>query len=260
MSPLDSLPLRGRSAIITGAARGIGMATALLFAEAGADLTLVDLDEEGLRDVTTGLPAATRAVTVTADVADQATARTVVDAAADAFGGIDILVNNAAVQIPGGTVLDATEDDWHRFFSVNVKGPANLARKAIPFMCQRGGGSIVNVGSLSSVIVFPGQAVYAASKGAILQLTRSIAVDFGAAGIRCNCICPGPVLSGPVLLGRTAEEVERDPGVIDLAAQHPLGRLAQPDDVANAALYLAGPYSGHVTGAMLVVDGGFSIR
>ena len=177
----------------------------------------------------------------------------------DKLDGIDLLVNNAAIQVPGGTVVDARAEDWDRFMAVNVKGPAFLAREVIPLMGPEGG-SIVNIGSLSSVVVFPGQAVYAATKGAILQLTRAIAVDFGHAGIRCNCICPGPVLAGPVLAGRTAEEAASDPAVVELAALHPLGRLARPEDIAHAVLFLAGPYSTHITGAMLVVDGGFSVR
>jgi NAD(P)-dependent dehydrogenase (short-subunit alcohol dehydrogenase family) len=260
MTSLAAQPLRGRRAIVTGAARGIGRATALLFNEAGADLLLIDRDEEELRRTAADLRPAGRSIIVAADVSDSAAIHGAVIAARGELGAIDILVNNAALQIPGGTVVDATAEDWDRFIAVNLKGPAFLAREVIPLMQAGAGGSIVNIGSLSSVVVFPGQAVYAATKGAILQLTRAIAVDFGPAAIRCNCICPGPVLAGPVLAGRSVEETARDPAVVELAAQHPLGRLARPEDIAQAVLFLAGPYSTHITGAMIVVDGGFSIR
>jgi NAD(P)-dependent dehydrogenase (short-subunit alcohol dehydrogenase family) len=259
MAPLDAQPLRGRRAIVTGAGRGIGKAIALLFAEAGADLVLIDRDDEGLLRTAADLPQGRHDVVVAADVSDEAAVRAAVREGHEQLGGIDILVNNAAVQVPGGTVVDARTEDWDRFLAVNVKGPAFLAREVIPLMKPHSG-SIVNIGSLSSVVVFPGQAVYAASKGAILQLTRAIAVDFGHAGIRCNCICPGPVLAGPVLDGRTAAAGASDPAVVELAKLHPLGRLALPEDIAHAVLFLAGPYSAHITGAMLVVDGGFSAR
>lgn len=257
--PLPSEPLRGRSAIVTGAAGGIGAATAALLNRAGASVLLVDLEPQALDSVAAEI-GGNAIATWSANLTDKGAATAVVETILARFGRIDILVNNAAIQAPPGTVTTTSPDDWERYLAVNLRAPAELAAATIPWLEQNGGGSIVNIGSLSSFLVFPQQAAYAASKGAIVQLTRSIALDFGPKGIRCNCVCPGPTFAGPTLAGRTRLEAERDPTLLALQEAHALRRLAEPEDVAEAVLFLSGPGARHITGALIVVDGGFSIR
>lgn len=255
-----SRPLAGLVSLITGAAGGVGYAVARAFAEAGSGLALVDVEEVRLNEKVQALEESTEEIlSILADVSLEDSGRDVVDQCVDRFGRVDVVVNNAAVQGPAGSVVEAEEVDWDRYLAVNLRGPSRLLRAVLPVMCDQGGGSVVNVSSVSGLMALPRQAAYAASKAALIQLTRSVAVDFGKRGVRANCICPGPILSGPVLAGRSEEDAARDPGVVALVGRHMTGRLATPQDIAYAALYLAGPFARHVTGAVLVVDGGFSI-
>ena len=251
--------LDGRTAIVSGAARGVGLATARLLGDAGASLILIDADGDELAVVADLLGKTNRVLAMPIDVSSSADVRDAVTGGASALGGVDILVNNTAIQSPSGTVVDATDEDWQRYLAVNAVAPGFLARETIPIIRERGGGSIVNIASISGFAPFPSQAVYAASKGAMIQLTRSIAVDFGNVAIRANCICPGPILSGPVLAGRSPAEAMKLPALVQLAARHPLRRLAEPLDIAHAVLFLAGPHARHITGATLVVDGGLTV-
>ena len=250
--------LEGKTAIVTGAARGMGLAIARLFTQEGASVAMVDLDRQRLtREVEAVAELGRRSLCFALDIGDREAVCTAVRHVLDAWGRVDVLVNNAAIQLPGGTLVDASEADWDRYLAVNVKGAAFFAQAVIPAMQQQGGGSIVNIGSISGMIVFPRQAVYATSKGAILQMTKAIAVDFGPDGIRANCICPGATLSGPLARGACGDPSE-DPKLAELARAYPLRRIALPEDIAYAALFLASDESRHITGIALPVDGGFT--
>ncbi|MGD2156140.1 MAG: SDR family oxidoreductase [Anaerolineales bacterium] len=252
--------LKEKVAIVTGAAQGMGLATAKLFVQSGARVTMIDINAEKLSESAedvAGLGA--RPLTRVQDISDPEAVRAAVQEVHERWGRIDILVNNAAIQSPGGTFIDATEEIWSRYLAVNVKGAGYFIREVIPIMQKQSGGSIVNIGSISGFVVFPGQAVYATTKGAIQQMTKAVAVDFGKNNIRANCICPGATLSGP-LARRAPSDWTEDPALIQLVNQHPLQRIAQPEDIAYAALFFASDESRHITGTILPVDGGFTAR
>jgi len=252
--------LENKVAIVTGAAQGMGFATAKIFTQHGARVAMIDVNTEKLLQagkVVESLGA--KPLTLDIDISDSTAVRQAVQDVYNAWARVDVLVNNAAIQSPGGNFVNATDEVWDRYLAVNVKSAGFLVREVIPLMQQQKGGSIINIGSISAMVVFPGQAVYAATKGAILQLTRAIAVDFGKDGIRANCICPGPTLSGPLANG-VSEDGALNPELENLANMHPLQRLAQPEDIAHASLFLASDESRHVTGVVLPVDGGFTAR
>ncbi|MDE0186557.1 MAG: SDR family oxidoreductase [Candidatus Poribacteria bacterium] len=252
--------LENKVAIVTGAAQGMGFATAKIFTQHGARVAMIDVNTDKLLQagqVVESLGA--KPLMLDIDISDSTAVRHAVQDVHNAWERVDVLVNNAAIQSPGGNFVNATDEVWDRYLAVNVKSAGFLVREVIPLMQQQNGGSIINIGSISAMVVFPGQAVYAATKGAILQLTRAIAVDFGKDGIRANCICPGPTLSGPLANG-VSEDGSLNPELADLANMHPLQRLAQPEDIAHASLFLASDESRHVTGVVLPVDGGFTAR
>lgn len=252
--------LENKVAIVTGAAQGMGFATAKIFTQQGAKVAMVDVNTEKLLQagqVVESLGA--KPLMLDIDISDSTAVRHAVQDVHNAWERVDVLVNNAAIQSPGGNFVNATDEVWDRYLAVNVKSAGFLVREVIPLMQQKKSGSIINIGSISAMVVFPGQAVYATTKGAILQLTRAIAVDFGKDGIRANCICPGPTLSGPLANG-VSEDGSLNPELENLANMHPLQRLAQPEDIAHASLYLASDESRHVTGVVLPVDGGFTAR
>ena len=252
--------LKNKAAIVTGAAQGMGFATAKLFTQQGAKVAMIDVNTDGLLQAAqTVEPLGEKPITLNIDISDSAAVNQAVQDVYKAWERIDVLVNNAAIQSPGGNFVDASDEVWDRYLAVNVKSAGYLVREVVPLMQRQKGGSIINIGSISSFVVFPGQAVYAATKGAILQLTRAIAVDFGGDGIRSNCICPGPTLSGPLANGM-AEDGTLKPELKNLADMHPLQRLAQPEDIAHASLFLASDESRHITGVVLPVDGGFTAR
>ncbi|HEY1176093.1 MAG TPA: SDR family oxidoreductase [Phytomonospora sp.] len=244
--------LQGKRAVVTGAASGIGRATAELMAELGALVAVVDRDEAGAKAVAEGLDG-TGHIAVATDVASAADCERAVEAAAGAFGGLDILVNNAGI-IRRSTVLDITEDDWDLVMAVNVKSVMLMSRFAIPHLVAAGGGSIVNTGS-GWGIKGGGQAVsYCASKGAVVNLTRAMAIDHGPDKIRVNCVCPGDTATG--MLAEEARQLGESPDAFYAeAADRPLRRIGQPRDIAEAIAYLAGDGAAFVSGAVLTVDG-----
>ncbi len=248
-------PLADKSALITGGASGIGRATARIFAEAGAAVSVMDVDEPGgeavAREVTAG---GGRALFVAGDVSRSDDCRRAVERTVAAFGGLDVLFNNAGV-IRRASLIETTEAEWDRLMAVNVKSIFLLSKQAIPVMAKAGGGVIINTGSGWGLAGGRRAAAYCASKGAVVLLTRAMAIDHGPDSIRVNCICPGDT-DTPMLrdeaeqLGQPLEDFLAD------AARRPLGRVVRPEDVAKAALYLASDASAAVTGATLVVDGG----
>ncbi len=247
--------LKGKRALITGAASGIGEATALLFAREGAAVSVVDLDVEGGRSVVSRIQRdGGRAIFVRADVTRAADCRSAVEDTVSTLGGLDILFNNAGI-VRRATVLELSEEDWDQVMAVNVKSAFLLCKYAIPVMAQAGGGVIVNTASGWGLVGGPRAASYCASKGAIVQLTKAMAIDHGPQNIRVNCVCPGD--TDTPLLRREAEQLgEPTDRFLAQAADRPLGRVGTPDDIAQAVLYLASDAASYVTGTALVVDGG----
>jgi NAD(P)-dependent dehydrogenase (short-subunit alcohol dehydrogenase family) len=247
--------LHGKTALITGAASGIGRATALLFAQEGASVVLTDLNESAGQAAATEIKSqGGRAVFEPADVTNAANCQGVTERAVRDFGGIHVLFNNAGI-IRRASVIELDESDWDRVMAVNVKGMFLMCRQVIPLMASAGGGSIINTASGWGLTGGPRAAVYCASKGAVVLLTKAMAIDHGPQNIRVNCICPGD--TDTAMLRNEAQQLgEPNDKFLAQAARRPLGRVGKPDEIAQAALYLASQASSFVTGTALVVDGG----
>ncbi|MBZ5549008.1 MAG: SDR family oxidoreductase [Acidobacteriia bacterium] len=249
------MQLSGKVALITGGASGIGRATALLLARAGAAVAIADLNAQAGESVATEITqSGGRAFLELADVTRAADCRRLVDRTIREFGRIDILFNNAGI-IRRATILDLSEDDWDRVMAVNVKSIYLLSREVIPHMQRQSGGSIINTASGWGLAGGAKAAVYCASKGAVVLLTKAMAIDHGPQKIRVNCICPGDTDTG--MLRVEAQQLgEANDRFLAEAAKRPLGRVGLPDEIAHAVLYLASDASSFVTGTALVVDGG----
>ena len=239
--------LAGRRVLITGAARGIGAAIAEAFAAEGASLALLDREGDQCRATAERLQAHAFDV----DLADPASTRDVTQSAIDTLGGVDVLVNNAGI-LHMAPLLDITVDDWNRTFDINVRAMLLTTQIAARAMIEaaQGGGSIINMASMGGKVGSPNQAHYAASKAAVIGLTRVSAIELGEYGIRANCICPGYVLTEMGAATRTPEMVAK------WSAMSPLGRCAQPEDVADMALFLASDQAKYCTGQAMNVSGG----
>ena len=249
--------LSGKTAVVTGSGSGIGEAIARLFARQGARVALLDVDESGAAGVAEAIR--TSGGMAESWPCDVSNARQVQVAFADVvarFGRLDILVNNAGVaQV--GDLMATSEEDLDRVFRVNVKGVYLCSKAALPTLLAQGGGVILNMASIASVVGVPERFAYSMSKGAVLTMTLSIAVDYVKRNIRCNCICPArihtPFVDGYVAAnypGREAETLAR------LNAYQPVGRMGRPDEVAALALYLCSDEAAFVTGAAYPIDGG----
>ncbi|MFD7731924.1 SDR family NAD(P)-dependent oxidoreductase [Kitasatospora phosalacinea] len=237
--------LQGLRAIVTGGASGIGLATARLLAGRGAAVAVLDLDASRLPPPFESF---------TADVSDDASVRAAVSAAAEALGGIDVLVNNAGIGA-AGTVADNDDAQWHRVLDVNVLGIVRTTRAALPHLRGSAHAAIVNTCSIAATAGLPQRALYSASKGAVLSLTLAMAADHVREGIRVNCVNPGTVDTPWV--GRLLDAAD-DPAAerAALAARQPTGRLVSAEEVAAAIAYLASPAAASTTGTALAVDGG----
>ena len=250
--------LANKISIITGAGAGIGHSTALRFAEEGSRLVLADISRGDVEAVAREVKdKGGDAVSIAGDISKEADAKQISDLALEKFGGIDILVNNAA-NFTTFPVETASIEHWQTVLGVNVIGTALVAKHAIPHMKKRGKGSIVNLGSMSGIIAQPNMATYNSSKAAIHEMTRCMALDLAPFNIRVNTIAPGCVLTSAterewIRLGMTREE-----WTSDRAALHMMKRVGDPVEVANAILFLASDEASFITAAHLLVDGGYT--
>ena len=247
--------LSGKRALITGGASGIGRETARLFARQGALVCIVDIDAAAGKGVADEILAeGGGAISVSCDVSCAADCKNAVHQMLVEFGGIEILFNNAGI-IRRASVVETTEEEWDRVMAVNVKSVFLLGKYVVPHMVKGGGGSIINVSSGWGLVGGRDAASYCASKGAVVQLTRAMALDHGEHRIRVNCICPGDT-DTPMLRNEAQQLGETEDAFLVEAADRPLQRVGTPDDIAQAALFLASEASAFITGTTLVVDGG----
>ena len=254
------MKLANKTAIITGGGTGIGKATANLFALEGANVVITGRREEKLREVQDEAKAQGHTISIFAsDVSKEEDCKATVDYTIDKFGSIDILFNNAGVLYPGTTHETDTEI-WNRTFDINVKGTYFMSKYVIPHMLEHGGGSIINNSSIVGLKGMAGIAAYVASKGAVTQLTRSMALEYADKGIRVNAICPGAIETPMVVDDFLGKVEDYDAAEQYLLSLHPVGRLGQPDEIAHSILFMVDDNIGFMTGNMLSVDGGWIAR
>ena len=253
------MKLEQRVAVITGAGSGIGQAMALLFAREGARVLAADVNREAAEATAARVSeAGGTCQALTVNVVEPEQVRNMIEQARSSYGRLDILCNNAGI---GSTtsVVECEPDEWDRVMAVNVKSVYLGCKYAVPVMIALGGGCIINTASVAGMVGIVKRASYSASKGAVIALTRQVAIDFVEQGIRVNCICPGTVDSPWV--GRLLNQAD-DPAAARqaLVARQPMGRLGTPEEVAAAALYLASDDAAFITGTGLVIDGGLTAR
>jgi NAD(P)-dependent dehydrogenase (short-subunit alcohol dehydrogenase family) len=245
--------LDGKVCVITGAGGGMGREAALLFCEEGARVCVADVDGDAAEKTASD---AGEAFAIQVDVADSASVERMYSETASRYGGVDVLYNNAGISpADDGSILDTDADAWQRVQDVNTKGVYLCCKHGIPHLLERGGGSVINVASFVAIVgAATSQISYTASKGAVLSLSRELAVQFARQGIRVNALCPGPVET-PLLLRIFGD----DPAAYERRRIHlPMGRLAKPREIVNAALFLASDESSYVNGANFLVDGGLT--
>jgi NAD(P)-dependent dehydrogenase (short-subunit alcohol dehydrogenase family) len=255
------MEFHNKVAIVTGGGQGIGRACVLALAREGAAVVVADRDAEAAGVLVEGINSwGGRAAAVVADVAQENDAARIATEAVAAFGGIDILVNNAGIQTQG-TVESTTLDRWNNTIAINLTGVYLVSRFVLPEMRRRGGGAVVNVASIHGLVTGPNLSAYAASKGGVIALSRSMALDFAEDGVRVNCVCPGVIDTS---LLREAARLENSSHPAEQLKTwgklQPLGRLGQAEEAAELILFLAGPRASFITGSVYTLDGGLSAR
>jgi NAD(P)-dependent dehydrogenase (short-subunit alcohol dehydrogenase family) len=246
------MKLEGKVAFVTGFGSGLGQAIAMLFAKQGAVVAGTSTTEAKGRDTVRMIESSGgKTLFHPGDVSDSKQMKALIDETVKRFGGLDIVVNSAGVRT-NGSITEITEEQWDRTIDVNLKGVFVVSRLAIPEMIKRGGGVILNIGARSGIAGQAGRAAYCASKGGMITLTEAMAMDYAREKIRVNCICPGPTRT-PMVDTSTPEKLAR------YKTRVPLGRIGEPEDIAQAALYLASDDASMVTAAILPVDGGMRL-
>ena len=248
--------LDGRVALVTGGGSGIGRATAVMFAAEGAAVAIADVDTDGGEETATLVEQqGGRCVFVRCDVSQAAEVEALVARAVEFLGGLDVAFNCAGIAGDLGATGDCNEDNWDRTIATNLKGVWLCMRAEINAMLTRGGGSIVNAASVAGLVGYPGLPAYSAAKGGVVQLTRTAAVEYAAAGIRVNVVCPGAIRT-PMLEDLVAKHPELEAGLLAL---HPIGRIGEPDEIAHAVVFLASDDAAFITGQALPIDGGWTV-
>ena len=254
--------LEGKVALVTGAGSGIGRASAEAFAREGARVVVADLSESDALETAAKIgEGGGEAATAIGDVTDGADAEAMVRAAVERYGGLDVLLNSAGITSRHGSLKDASpEEAWDKVIDINLKGTWMVSWHAVPEMERSGGGSIVNLASTMALVGYPvgigdGFNPYPPSKGGVIQFTRTLALAYARKGIRVNCLCPGYIATSLTADLRTNDETRRL--TLD---RTPMGRYGQPEEVANAALFLASDESSFITGSPLIVDGGYTAQ
>jgi NAD(P)-dependent dehydrogenase (short-subunit alcohol dehydrogenase family) len=251
--------LQDKVTIITGGASGMGRVAARMFAAEGAKVVVADVTEQAAQSVVDEVTSAGgQAIAVVADVSKEADAKRMVDETIEAFGRVDVLYNNAGIMPEADhSVIDTAVEDWDRVMAVNVRGVFLGCKYAIPRMVEQGSGSVINISSFVALVGCSNpQDAYTASKGAVLALTKSLAVQFAPKGVRANAICPGPVET-PLLMDWLVKDEEAKR--IRLA-RNPTGRFGKPEEIVHMAIYLASDESRWTNGAAMVVDGGITVN
>jgi meso-butanediol dehydrogenase / (S,S)-butanediol dehydrogenase / diacetyl reductase len=248
------MKLQGKVAIITGATDGIGKATALKFAAEGAKVIMVGRDEARGRSAEAEVKKLGEAIYLKADVSDSSQVKRFIEETIKGYARIDVLVNNAGI-VHAGTILTTSEEKWDEIIDINLKGVFLCCKFAIPHMQRNGGGVIVNMGSINSMMAMENEAVYDTSKGGVLMLTKAIALDFAKSNIRANCILPGAVESTMLnaSLNAASDPAKAREWTIE---RHPVRRFGRPEEIAEVALFLAADAPSFMTGATIPVDGG----
>jgi len=245
--------LDGKVAVITGAGGGMGREAARVFSDEGASVCVADVDLAAAEETAAGCR---DAFALQVDVSDESGVGAMMKTTADRYGGIDVLYNNAGISpADDASIVDTESDAWDRVQDVNTKGVYLCCKHGIPYLLERGGGSVINVASFVALVgAATSQISYTASKGAVLSMSRELAVQFARQGVRVNALCPGPVET-PLLLRIFGD----DPAAYERRRVHlPMGRLAKPREIVNAALFLASDESSYVNGATFLVDGGLT--
>ncbi|MBL8118712.1 MAG: SDR family oxidoreductase [Anaerolineae bacterium] len=251
--------LRGKVALVTGAARGIGKGIAIRFALEGAAVGVVDLQAEACQAVVDEIEAAGgKAVALAADITDEGQVESLVRRAEGVFGTVTVLVNNAAV-MPAGAVHETAVADFDRCVAVNLRGTFLMCRAVIAGMLEVGQGSIIHMSSVTGILGLPGLAAYSATKAGLQGLARAMSTDYARRGIRVNCVAPGTIDS-PMLHDFLAAQQNPEPLRQQFDAMHPIGRVGQIDEVASVFVFLASDEASFVTGATYTVDGGLSVK
>jgi NAD(P)-dependent dehydrogenase (short-subunit alcohol dehydrogenase family) len=248
--------LKDKVAIVTGSASGLGRAISILFAQEGAKVVGADINVDGGRETAAMIESAGgTGLFIEADVTQAAACQRMVEAALEAYGGVDVLVNNAGVEIRGG-VLSLTEEEWDQMLAVDLKAIFLCSKAALPTMLEAGGGSIINVASVLSFDVIPERAAYCAAKAGAIHLSKSIALDYGPQGIRCNALAPGAFHTA-LLEQSMVDSGDYEGTKAVLSGKSVFGRMGEHEELARAALFLASDDSSFVTGSVLNCDGGW---